>query len=86
MGSQHRARAVGGSNRTVALQPISLGGQTGLNLAIGVAALHLGLRGNDECLVHRARAWPAGVVGGLNLLRRGDLHQRPRAPGKARFG
>ena len=34
---------VGGSNRTVALQPISLGGQTGLNLAIGVAALHLGL-------------------------------------------
>ena len=31
------------SNRTVALQPISLGGQTGLNLAIGVAALHLGL-------------------------------------------
>src|SRR6202022_924481 len=39
---------VGGSNRTVALQPISLGGQTGLNVAIGVAALHLGLprRGN----------------------------------------
>ena len=34
---------VGGSNRTVALQPISLGGQTGLNFAIGVAALHLGL-------------------------------------------
>ena len=34
---------VGGSNRTVALQPISLGGQTGLNVAIGVAALHLGL-------------------------------------------
>jgi hypothetical protein len=33
---------VGGSNRTVALQPISLGGQMGLNLAIGVAALHLG--------------------------------------------
>jgi hypothetical protein len=34
---------LGGSNRTVTLQPISLGGQTGLNLAIGVAALHLGL-------------------------------------------
>jgi hypothetical protein len=34
---------VGGSNRTTALQPISLGGQTGFNLAIGVAALQLGL-------------------------------------------
>jgi hypothetical protein len=34
---------LGGSNRTVALQPISLNGQTGLNLAIGVAALQLGL-------------------------------------------
>ena len=34
---------VGGSNRTVALQPISVNGQTGLNIAIGVAALHLGL-------------------------------------------
>jgi hypothetical protein len=34
---------LGGSNRTVALQPISLSGQTGLNLAIGVAALQLGL-------------------------------------------
>ena len=34
---------VGGSNRTVALQPISVSGQTGLNLAIGVAALRLGL-------------------------------------------
>jgi hypothetical protein len=34
---------VGGSHRTVALQPISVSGQTGLNLAIGVAALHLGL-------------------------------------------
>jgi|HubBroStandDraft_6_1064221.scaffolds.fasta_scaffold1488089_2 hypothetical protein len=33
----------GGSNRTVALQPISLSGQTGFNLAIGVAALQLGL-------------------------------------------
>jgi len=34
---------LGGSNRTVALQPVSLSGQTGLNLAIGVAALQLGL-------------------------------------------
>jgi hypothetical protein len=34
---------VGGSDRTVNLQPISLSGQTGLNLAIGVAALQLGL-------------------------------------------
>ena len=34
---------LGGSNRTVALQPISLSGQTGLNLAIGAAALQLGL-------------------------------------------
>ncbi len=32
---------VGGSNRTVALQPISVSGQVGLNLAIGVADLHL---------------------------------------------
>ena len=34
---------LGGSNRTVALQPVSLSGQTGLNLAIGIAALQLGL-------------------------------------------
>src|ERR1019366_8146186 len=34
---------IGGSNRTVALQPVSVGGQIGLNLAVGVAALHLGL-------------------------------------------
>jgi hypothetical protein len=34
---------LGGSNRTVALQPISLSGQTGVNLAIGVASLRLGL-------------------------------------------
>jgi hypothetical protein len=34
---------VGGSNRTVTLQPVSLGGQIGLNLAIGVASFHLGL-------------------------------------------
>lgn len=34
---------LGGSNRTVALQPISLSGQTGLNIAIGVAALQIGL-------------------------------------------
>jgi hypothetical protein len=32
---------VGGSNRTVALQPISVQGQLGLNLAVGVAALDL---------------------------------------------
>ena len=32
---------VGGSNRTVALQPLSLTGQAGLNLAIGVADLQL---------------------------------------------
>jgi hypothetical protein len=32
---------VGGSNRTVALQPVSVGGQVGLNLALGVANLSL---------------------------------------------
>lgn len=32
---------VGGSNRTVALQPISVTGQVGLNLAVGVAELSL---------------------------------------------
>jgi hypothetical protein len=32
---------VGGSNRSVALQPISVQGQVGLNLAVGVAALSL---------------------------------------------
>ena len=32
---------VGGSNRTVALQPVSVGGQIGLNLAVGVANLSL---------------------------------------------
>jgi hypothetical protein len=32
---------VGGSNRSVALQPISLQGQTGINLALGVASLQL---------------------------------------------
>jgi hypothetical protein len=36
---------VGGSNRTVSLQPLSVQGQTGLNLALGVAELDL----------HRAR-------------------------------
>jgi hypothetical protein len=34
---------VGGSNRTVALQPVSVSGQIGLNLAVGVAELRLGL-------------------------------------------
>jgi Protein of unknown function (DUF992) len=32
---------IGGSNRTVALQPLSITGQTGLNLAGGVASLEL---------------------------------------------
>lgn len=32
---------VGGSDRTVALQPLSITGQTGLNLAVGVASLEL---------------------------------------------
>ena len=32
---------VGGSNRTIALQPVSISGQVGLNLAVGVADLHL---------------------------------------------
>lgn len=32
---------VGGSNRTIALQPLSVSGQTGLNLAVGVAELYL---------------------------------------------
>lgn len=32
---------IGGSDRTVALQPLSISGQTGLNLAIGVALLEL---------------------------------------------
>lgn len=32
---------VGGSNRSVALQPLSVSGQTGINLAVGVADLQL---------------------------------------------
>jgi hypothetical protein len=32
---------VGGSNRSVALQPVSVQGQAGLNLAVGVAGLEL---------------------------------------------
>ena len=32
---------VGGSNRTVSLQPVSVQGQAGLNLAVGVAELDL---------------------------------------------
>jgi hypothetical protein len=32
---------IGGSNRTVALQPLSLTGQTGLNIAVGVSDLQL---------------------------------------------
>jgi hypothetical protein len=34
---------VGGSNRTVALQPLSVSGQIGLNVALGVADLSLWL-------------------------------------------
>src|SRR5215207_2787703 len=32
---------LGGSNRSIALQPVSLQGQTGINLALGVASLEL---------------------------------------------
>lgn len=32
---------VGGSNRTISLQPVSVQGQAGLNLAVGVAGLEL---------------------------------------------
>jgi hypothetical protein len=32
---------VGGSNRSVALQPLSVSGQVGLNIAAGVAGLDL---------------------------------------------
>ena len=32
---------VGGSNRSIALQPLSVEGQTGVNLALGVAGLTL---------------------------------------------
>ena len=32
---------IGGSNSTIALQPLSIQGQTGLNLAVGVASLQL---------------------------------------------
>jgi hypothetical protein len=32
---------VGGSNRTVALQPVSISGQTGINLAVGIGDLAL---------------------------------------------
>jgi hypothetical protein len=34
---------IGGSNRTVTLQPVSVSGQIGINIAVGVAELHLGL-------------------------------------------
>jgi hypothetical protein len=34
---------IGGSNRTAALQPLSVSGQLGLNFAVGVASLRLGL-------------------------------------------
>ena len=32
---------VGGSHRTISLQPLALQGQTGVNLALGVAGLRL---------------------------------------------
>jgi hypothetical protein len=32
---------VGGSNRTISLQPLSLQGQVGVNLALGVASMTL---------------------------------------------
>jgi Protein of unknown function (DUF992) len=34
---------IGTSNRTVTLQPVSVSAQIGINIAVGVAALHLGL-------------------------------------------
>jgi hypothetical protein len=34
---------VGGSNRTVTLQPVSVSGQIGINVALGVTSLQLGL-------------------------------------------
>jgi Protein of unknown function (DUF992) len=34
---------IGRSNRTVALQPISVNGQIGINLALAIASLRLGL-------------------------------------------
>jgi hypothetical protein len=34
---------VGGSNRAVTLQPVSVSAQIGVNIALGVASLHLGL-------------------------------------------
>src|SRR3984893_4361019 len=36
---------IGGSNRTVTLQPVSVSGQIGINIALGVASLHFGLPG-----------------------------------------
>jgi len=39
---------LGGSNRTVALQPISLSGQTGLNLAMVLQLFSSGFHGNDD--------------------------------------
>jgi uncharacterized protein DUF992 len=44
VGSAAKAKGlVGGSNNSIALQPLSLEGQTGLNLAVGVEALELRL-------------------------------------------
>ena len=36
---------VGGSNQTIALQPVSVQAQTGLNLAVGVSSFRLRMAG-----------------------------------------
>jgi Protein of unknown function (DUF992) len=46
---------VGGSNRTFALQPLSVAGQTGLNVAAGVADLELVSEGDRYHHHHRHR-------------------------------
>ena len=40
-GQQAANALVGGSNKSIALQPLSIQGQVGLNLAIGVTQLEL---------------------------------------------
>ena len=40
---------VGGSNRSIALQPLSVHGQAGLNFAVGVADLELVARRRRRC-------------------------------------
>ena len=55
---------VGGSNRSVALQPLSVSGQTGLNFALGVGDLELraGAVIHGYCLQGTAGASPAVFV------------------------